>query len=180
MTTSHPEGKPDSSSYPEKIPTSLKSETPAYVRLPGLFAVHGESKGKAPAGELVFELEDDGICIYRGEPDERAPGRKTAAPVVTPVYGLSGQDSPAVPTGRVLVRFPEGVRIEDRRDPLKQAGYALVEPLSYAPQAGWVRATSGGIAASLEGLPALAALPDVAHVEPQMLMPRAHRLREKD
>jgi hypothetical protein len=173
MTTDHPERNPEAGPYPEKIPSSLESKAPAYVRLPGMFAVHDQ--GKVPAGELVFELEDDGIRVYRGAPAEAVSGRKKVSPVVTPVYGLGGQDSPAVPTGRVLVRFPEGVRIEDRRDPLTQAGYSLVEPLSYAPQAGWVRATSGGIAASLEGIPALAALPDVVHVEPQMLMPRSRR-----
>ncbi|HEX8201918.1 MAG TPA: hypothetical protein VF590_15690 [Isosphaeraceae bacterium] len=144
-----------------------------------MFAVHDlgrrQGRGQPAADDLVFELEDDGIRVYRGEPEERSPGRQAAAPAVTPVYGLGGPDSPAVPTGRVLVRFAEGIRIEDRRDQLAQAGYTLAEPLAYAPQAGWVRAASGGIAAALEGLPALAALPDVAHVEPQMLMPRSNR-----
>jgi hypothetical protein len=172
MPTGHPEHKGPAGRYPQKVPSSSAPQAPAFVRLPGMYAVHG--RGPAPAGELVCELEGDAIRVYRGQPDDLTSGRGKPA-AVSPVYGLGGQGPPAVPTGQVLVRFADGVRIEDRRDQIERAGYALQEPLAYAPQAGWVQAASGGIAAALEGIPRLAALPDVAQVEPQMLMPRSSR-----
>jgi hypothetical protein len=168
MPTGRTEHKGRTGRYPQKVPSSSAPEAPAFVRLPGMRAVHGERA--EPGDDLVCEV-DEGIRVYRG-----APGSGTApATVVTPVYGLGGQGPPAVPTGRVLVRFADGIRIEDRRDQLEAAGYTLQEPLSYAPQAGWVQAASGGAAAALRGLSKLATLPDVAHVEPQMLMPASRR-----
>lgn len=169
MPTGKSKDKARSGNYPQDVPASSESGAPSFVRQPGLFAVHGG--GAVPGGEIVYEMEGDAIRVYRGD---LPAGPKTPA-VVTPVYGLGGPGTPAVPTGRVLVRCAEGVRIEDRRDQLEQAGYTLREPLSHAPQAGWVEAASGGIAAALKGIPKLAALPDVVHVEPQMLMPASRR-----
>ena len=168
MPTGLPEHKGRTGRYPQKVPSSSAPEAPGFVLLPGMHAVHGG--GHDPEGDLVCAV-DEGIRVYRGAP---GPG-KGPATAVTPVYGLGGQGPPAVPTGRVLVRFADGLRIEDRRDQLEAAGYALQEPLAYAPQAGWVQAASGGAAAALRGLSRLAALPDVAHVEPQMLMPATRR-----
>ena len=137
-----------------------------YVRLPGHFAVHGEEKQeeKRLAARALAQLEGGRIRLYRGDPDTDVP-----PDALTPVYSLEPGGTPAVPTGRVFVRFAEGVPAEDRREALGRVGYNLVEVPVYAPQAAWVEAREGGTAASLEGLPRLEALPEVANVEPQML-----------
>lgn len=51
----------------------------------------------------------------------------------------------------------------------------LVESLAYVPQAAWLRAPSGDIAAALAGLSRLEQLADVENVEPQMLMESVRR-----
>jgi hypothetical protein len=93
----------------------------------------------------------------------------------TPAYAASDAAPRAIPTGRVLVRFDEGIRFEDRADAMTQAGYPPDKPLDYAPHAGWVRAESGRTADALRNLDRLAAMPDVRHVEPEMLYTRNYR-----
>ena len=89
-----------------------------------------------------------------------------------PIYALSDRAPRAVPTGRVLVRFENDLKFEDQRDGLAAAGFVAEEVLSYASHAGWVRATSASIADALAGLERLANLPNVRHVEPQLLYSR--------
>ena len=83
--------------------------------------------------------------------------------------------SPTGPTGRVLVRFRAGDRVEAHRDDLAAAGYELEQPLGFAPQAGWVRPAGRDVAAGLAGLDRLRAIPGVEHVEPEVLMERSAR-----
>jgi len=47
--------------------------------------------------------------------------------------------------------------------------------LPYAPHAAWVRLTDGDIADAIERSNALRQLPDVEHVEPEMLSPSVAR-----
>src|SRR5687767_12452046 len=109
--------------FPESVPSSSAAGAPAYRRVPGMFAAHGEA---APAGEPAYELPGEGVRVYRGAPPA------AAGPTLTPVYAL-GAGPPAVPTGLVLVRFAEGVRFGSRAAPLREAGFEPVEALSYAP-----------------------------------------------
>jgi len=90
----------------------------------------------------------------------------------TPLYAASEGSPRGVPTGRVLVRFEEGIRFEDRAASFAGAGFTIDDVLSYAPHAGWVRAASGSIADALRGVEDLAGLADVRHVEPQVLYRR--------
>jgi hypothetical protein len=114
---------------------------------------------------------EDRIEIFRGEAEQQknAPGQ------VGPVYTLQPGGAPAVPTGRVFIRFKEGVPVERRLREIEQAGYEVAQRLEYAPHAAWLRARSGEIADALTRIPALEQIADVENVEPQMLMQRANR-----
>ena len=85
---------------------------------------------------------------------------------------MAAPPPPTGPTGRVLVRFAAGDRVEAHRDELRAAGYELDTPLGFAPQAGYVRPAGGDVAA---GLDRLRAIPGVEHVEPEVLIERSAR-----
>jgi hypothetical protein len=89
------------------------------------------------------------------------------------VYELAGSGTLATASGRVWVRFAEGVDAAGRADDLERAGYRLDGVPGFAANAAYVRAEDVG--AALQGLDTLRALPDVAHVEPEMLQKRNFR-----
>jgi hypothetical protein len=157
------------SNYPRQLSRSQKQSPGPFLLNEGYHAVHGRKPGSPAAGAL-FELQGGEIAVYRGEPaagggDERQVG---------PVYALP--DGPlAVPTGLVFVRFKAGTSATAQREEIEQSGYEIVQIPGYAPHAAWVRSRNGDIAASLQGVRSLEALPDVEHVEPQMLMESAKR-----
>jgi hypothetical protein len=152
-----------------RFPEMLGGAGPTWVRVPDLYALHAPVPRSLTA-DVVWTLEAEGIAVLRGQP------RSASIPVaaVTPVYARPS-GPPAVPTGRVFVRFAENVRADLRRRQLSRAGWELVEAPAWAPHTAWVRPASGDIAAALAGLDALAALPDVARVEPEMLAPAVRR-----
>jgi hypothetical protein len=157
------------STFPDHLPVGGDG-TSHYLRQSGLFAVHGplpERLGRS----VILVLPEEQISVCRGEPEPEMISQIR----ITPVYALESGGTPAVPTGRVFVRFAERVRAESRRAELDQAGYVIVEIPAYAPHAAWVRAANGDIGTSLIQLSALNQVPDVRHVEPQMLMPHEKR-----
>jgi hypothetical protein len=97
------------------------------------------------------------------------------SPDAPEVYSLEGDIAPATATGRILVRFREGVEFGQQGDAIAAAGFRALEPLSYAPHAGWVVATSGRTADSLSHFGRLAQIPGVENVEPQMIRPAARK-----
>lgn len=157
--------------FPNKFRVSTNRSALWYGRVSGLYAIHGDVP---PALEplVVFRLHDGQIAVCRGEPEEIQDLRSGT---ISPVYALEPHGPPAVPTGRLLVRFAEHVGIGEREALLRRSGYHVAQDLPYAPQAAWVQAAQGGIAASLNGIPRLEQLPAIMNVEPEMLMQRAHR-----
>src|SRR5262245_13261745 len=125
---------------------------------------------QAAAKEAVAVIRGDGgvaFAVYKGTP----PDHRTDD--VGPVYS-AGPDGPlAVPTGRVFVRLAEGVRPEHRRKQFEAAGFHVDQTLSYAPNAAWLRPSTGGVAQALPALTGLRDVPDVVHVEPQLLFERS-------
>jgi hypothetical protein len=89
-----------------------------------------------------------------------------------PAYAASDDAPRGVPTGRILVRFSEGMRFDQHAASIAAAGFVVEAALSYAPHAGWVRAASGDIADALRYFDRLASIPGVQHVEPQLLYTR--------
>ena len=158
--------------FPSTLPASTTQPKLLYRRQPELIAIH--DRVEPPAGwPVVLTLEDPPIVICRG--DTRALPRTLLHATLTPVYALTPRGSPAVPTGLVLVRFREGIAAAACGDVVAREGFTIHDVLPYAPSAAWVKAASGGIPASLRGIPALESLPDVVDVEPQMLKRSARR-----
>jgi hypothetical protein len=135
--------------FPDRLSGRVDGEERTWVALPGWYASNGQAhRGAAPD-----------------------------APDTTAVYGTTPSGSPQVPTGLVSIRFAEDVRAQDQRDRLATAGYEIVRVPGYAPHAAWVRATSGSIRDSLEGIERLLALPGVQAVEPELLGERVFKAR---
>jgi hypothetical protein len=126
----------------------------------------GESDNVAgPAAIASLTDGGDVFTVHAGEPPR--------VDAVVPVYS-AGPDGPlAIPTGRVFVRLAEGVRVEDRRPAFEAAGFQIDRLLPYASNAAWLRPAQGGTAAALPLATDLGKLPDVVHVEPQLLLQRA-------
>jgi hypothetical protein len=136
-----------------------------FVERPELYAIHGwKTNEETAAGVPVLVLEDTAV-FRRDSRNER----------YDPVYEVQPGGTPAVPTGRVFVRFASSVNATARRNQIRSAGYHIVQELPYAPQAAWVEANSGDVQDSLRNLDKLKKLDDVENVEPQMLMPAARR-----
>ncbi len=150
---------------------STTRPTARYVRLPGLFALHGAVPPELTA-RVMFRLHDGKIAVCRGEPP--APG-ELGSPTMTPVYSLQPNGPPAVPTGRLFVRFEDHITAEERHQALRHTGYRIVRLLPYAPHAVWLEALSGNIAVTLKGISALEQLSGVANIEPEMLTSMAQR-----
>ena len=143
--------------------------------------------------ELRYRLADDlvAVAVAGAEPAPGAgravEGGMTVRPVaalgatadgavaVGPVYRRGDGGGVAVPTGQALVRFPDGDTAEAHREELAAAGYEIAQVLGYAPQAAWVRATSGSIADALSNLDRLDAVPGIENVEVQMLSEASRR-----
>ena len=123
--------------------------------------------------EIEYCFEDEDICVCRAEPGSEIESHDTGG--FGPVYRI-GQGGPlAVPTGRVFVRFEERTTLVSRRPEIERAGFVIQQPLSYAPQAGWLLPQSGRIADALQHFPKLTKLAGVLSVEPQLLMQRQTR-----
>jgi hypothetical protein len=117
-------------------------------------------------GELPDTLELQGAAGELAAEETAAQGR--------PVYRRPSGDL-LFPTGRVLVRFGKGDRVDAHADELAGAGYELDQALGFAPQAGYVRAAGGDAAAGLAGIERLRTLAGVEHVEPEVQMERGAR-----
>jgi hypothetical protein len=156
--------------FPRTLRVSTADPKAVYRRVPRLIAIHERT---APDGwEVVLTLEDPPIVVCRGDAGALP---RALLHSVTPVYALDRRGTPAVPTGLVLVRFRDGIAATGCGEAMSRAGYQIHDVLPYAPSAAWVKAASGGIPASLRGIPALESLPDVVHVEPQMVRRSAPR-----
>ena len=164
------------SEFPETVRASSGEPDRQYVVMPQRFAVHGPPPaGVSGAVVEEFEADDRTITICHGDPDATITAARGRTPRIVPVYALDADVDVAVPTGRIFVRFAAGVRAADRSDALARAGYELVEVLSYAPNAAWVRAADGEIATALANLDRLEAVEAVENVEPQMLRAMGRR-----
>lgn len=155
-------------SFPQQLRVSSRPGAQTYSLMPDYYAIHGQQPGQS-APDAAYLLNDATIAVFKGSPDAAAPNK------LSPVYTLVAGGSPAVPTGLVFIRFAEVVPVVERQEEIKKAGYEVTESLAYAPNAAWLRARSGNIAAALAGLEALEKLPDVESVEPQLLMESARR-----
>ena len=136
-----------------------------FAQKSGWYALHGEPLPNAD-GVLLFQPE--AIAGLPGAP--AAP--RAAGQSLSPVYAQPGSDALAVPTGQLFIRFRPGESALDHRAALELAGCRIASVPDHAPEAAWLRATSGSIAEALGCLSRLRELPGVESVEPQLLMGR--------
>jgi len=155
-------------SAPASLGHSSSEPRTAYTLDSDLIAVHGAERG---GDGTMLSHEGGSIAIEPADADVNEVG----ATAIGPVYRAAHGGAVAVPTGRALVRFGDDDEAEHHRDELAAAGFDLEQPLSYAPQAAWVRASSGLITDTLCGLVSLERLPGAQHVEPQLITAAARR-----
>ena len=153
---------------------ALLASAPATLRTSGdyaladdLVATHSARRGD----DQALSHEGGHITIAGADADVHG----VDATMIGPVYREAHGGGVVVPTGRALVRFADDDEARRHTDELAAAGFDLEQPLSYAPQAAWVRASSGLITDTLRGLPSLERLPGVRHVEPQLISEAARR-----
>ena len=156
--------------FPERLRAGTERPEASYTRVPGYYAVH-HGREQADTNGAVMTLKEEGIAIYRGEPDENHGDTIS----LTPVYSLQPSGPLAVPTGKVFIRFAQGVEAASRREEIESAGYEIIKTSNYTPHTAWLQSTSGSIAHSLSNINALESLKDVENVEPQMLTVRVPR-----
>ena len=122
---------------------------------------------------VEHELEDGAVLVVRHLGTGQRPGLSGQG--LGPVYRLSSLE-PAVPTGRVFVRFDDKLDSRSQEPALNRLGFQIESVPSYAPHACWVTHKSG-TAAALREFSALRGLPQVHAVEPQFLIPSSGRGR---
>lgn len=149
------------SEFPKRLRASTQHPEVVYVRDDAHYAVHGQP---ANARSAVLVNGESGIAVFAGQP-------KAIDKNVTAVY--RNDSALAVPTGRVLVRFADGVDAGDHATRIEQAGYHIEQTLSYAPNAAWLCDCEGNVADALNRIDQLERLPGVENVEPQLLSSRA-------
>jgi hypothetical protein len=152
--------------YPKRV----ESGTPLTVfeQRPELYAIkQSAATGDQHAIAVIPDEAAVAFGIYEGPPP-----KDLRAEEIGPVYS-AGADGPlAVPTGRVFVRLADNVRADKRAKQFQSAGFTIDKLLSYAPNAAWLKPSTGGVAAALPGLARLREVASVEHVEPQLLLQR--------
>ena len=91
------------------------------------------------------------------------------------VYATQPEGSAAVPTGRIFIRFEDGIDVAEREGEIEKAGYRIAEKIAYAENAAWLRERSGSVAKALTGIEKLEKIKGVENVEPQMLTSRVSK-----
>ena len=81
-----------------------------------------------------------------------------------------------MPTGRVFVTLrDEAARLDMHRGAWSGLGFEIESVPDHAPHAGWLRPREPDVGRALAALTALAALPFVARVDPQILVAGGRR-----
>ncbi len=156
-------------------PTELRAGagTAPFERRPNLYSRRLGSRADASgAVDVIADEAKTVFAIYEGQPRAQID-----ADEVGPVYSAGTGGPLAVPTGRVFVRLAEHARGEDKRPQFEAAGFDIERTPSYAPHTAWLVPRHGGVAYALPALADLERIPDVVHVEPQLLMGRALKTR---
>jgi hypothetical protein len=150
--------------YPTELEVPSSDGPSAHYRLAPDFHARHSSGPQSSVAKFVQKL-DEHFAVFQGPP----PSSEAAAGTVLPVYRAEPSGAFAIPTGRVWVRFKEGIDAAAKHAAMAKAGFHLEESPAWAKHAAWLRAGSGKVADALNAAHRLVALGDVEHVEPQML-----------
>lgn len=158
------------SDYPVQIEVrSNEGQIVRYRLAPELYA--RSSKVPRSPGERVVQRLDDRFAIFHVP----ASSTSMAERDVLPVYRAQPSGTFAIPTGRLWVRFAEGIDATQKRELVEKVGCSLEELPPWTASGAWVRASSGKVADALAAAAVLQGLPGVEHVEPQMLLPSVRK-----
>lgn len=159
------------SEFPAEFLVATKPQPTRYVLAGDYDVVPGGAEDRRQP-DVVFYLEEERLVVRRKQ--QTAKPRPGASPT-GPVYRVGARGPLAVPTGKVFVRFAEGQSVDGHRQEIEDAGFRIIEALSYAPQAGWLEASSGEITDAISRFADLNRISGIETVEPQMLMERQAR-----
>ncbi len=138
------------------------------IKRDDLYAIRGKLS-ESEFDDMDSQLTGDDISILRGKPrSARAPGRE-----LLPVYATGREAAPAVATKRIFLRLTDDATIESVRAQIEALDLRVVEIPAHAPHCAWLEPKSGRVDEALSRIESLRALPHAAHVEPQLLRPRA-------
>jgi hypothetical protein len=158
------------SDYPAEVEVrSSEGQATRYHLAPEFYA-RASSTPLSPDDRLVQKLDED-FVVFEGP----APASALADGSISPVYRAQPSGMFAIPTGRLWVRFAEGIDAEEKRGAMAKAGFNVDEAPPWAKHAAWLRASSGKIAEALSAAHHLRTLDGVEHVEPQMLVASARK-----
>lgn len=158
------------SDYPAQIEVrSNEGQVVRYHLAPEFYA--RSSKVRRSPRERVVQKLDDRFAIFH-VPASSGP---TAGGDILPVYRAQPSGTFAIPTGRLWVRFAEGIDAAQKREKVDKVGCSLEELPAWTASGAWVRASSGKVADALAAVAVLQKLPGVEHVEPQMLLPSVRK-----
>lgn len=158
------------SNYPAQIEVQSGEGQIVSYRLAPEFYARSSNVPRSP-GERVVQRLDDRFAIFQVS----AASRSIAEGDMLPVYRAQPSGMFAIPTGRLWVRFAEGIDAAKIREKVEKAGCSLEELPPWAANSAWVRASSGKVADALAAVPVLQKSPGVEYVEPQMLLPSARK-----
>jgi hypothetical protein len=159
-----------SSNYPAQIEVRSNEGQVVRYQLAREFYARSSNVPHSP-GERIVQRLDDRFAIFQGQPSSGSIGEGD----VLPVYRAQPSGMFAIPTGRLWVRFAEGIDATQMRERVEKAGCTLEELPPWAANSAWVRAGSGKVADALAAVPVLQKSPGVEYVEPQMLLPSARK-----
>jgi hypothetical protein len=165
-------GDDGASVFPDSLVASRENPALRYRLVKSHFAVHG-SERQVDAKDAVLHFAAENIAVHASA--KRASVAIAPSDSESAVYESTAGGSLSVPTGWIYVRFAKGSKIEDKAAALDAAGYRIVRNLSYAPNAAWVTAADGGVAASVNGISKLDAISGIEEVAPQMLSKAARK-----
>lgn len=154
--------------YPQQLHHSTLRRDLVYTRAGDCFALPLAQAQESRATVLASLQAEDGqvLQLCSGQPEAGTELARAA-------YRTDPGGSPQVPSGKVFVRFAEGVRAQDRAKALAATGCRVESVPAYAPQAAWLAPAGDNPAQALSAIEKLEALPDMVNVEPQWLMARA-------
>jgi len=153
------------SDYPSQIEVrSSEGRIVRYRLAPEFYA--RSSKVRLSPGERVVQKLDGAFTIFQVPASSSAIADRS----ILPVYRAQPSGMLAVATGRLWVRFAEGIDATQKREKVEKVGCSLEELPPWTASGAWVRASSGKVADALAASAVLQKLPGVEHVEPQMLL----------
>lgn len=158
----------DFRNYPESFPAHSRPSAGRYRMRGDCFACRDDAHATATM-TIMAALPAERLLMVAGRPamldDPDAAGCR-------PVYAVTDDAPPAIPTGRVFV---QGARHADLAAVLAPLGFDIESVPPFARHAAWIVAADGSIATALSNLDALIAADGIDSAEPQMLRPMGYR-----